>query len=288
MPEIDQFIRTWLAAEPKPNSFATQSTVGRWGFELWQFGAKQAYACIFGAYLLALIVLTHVWYPFESLARYDFLFCAAVFFQIVLLVTRLESIREALVILVFHALATGMEVFKTSDAIQSWMYPEAFVFGIGNVPLFAGFMYSAVGSYIARVWRLFDFQFSHYPPLWTCWILAGTIYVNFFSHHFVWDVRWLAIACVFALFWRVTIYFKVGRRHRRMPLILGWGLVALFIWIAENLSTYGAIWVYPSQADGWSAVPVSKLFSWFLLMIMSFVLISVVRKPVVRSPVTDR
>ncbi|WP_449360792.1 DUF817 family protein [Alishewanella longhuensis] len=56
-----------------------------------------------------------------------------------------------------------MELFKTSDAIGSWHYPEAFIFGVGNVPLFTGFMYSAVGSYIARVWRIFQFEYSGYP-----------------------------------------------------------------------------------------------------------------------------
>ena len=33
-----------------------------------------------------------------------------------------------------------------------------------TVPLFAGFMYSAVGSYIARCWRIFKFYFTDYPP----------------------------------------------------------------------------------------------------------------------------
>jgi uncharacterized membrane protein YoaT (DUF817 family) len=33
------------------------------------------------------------------------------------------------------------------------------------VPLFTGFMYAAIGSYIARCWRLFDFRFTRHPPL---------------------------------------------------------------------------------------------------------------------------
>src|SRR3712207_6887532 len=52
--------------------------------------------------------------------------------------------------------STIMEVHKT--AIGSWAYPEASLFRIGGVPLFTGFMYAAVGSYLARVWRLFDFR----------------------------------------------------------------------------------------------------------------------------------
>ncbi len=126
--------------------------------EFWLFGVKQAYACLFGGFLLALMLGTRLWYPFEDhLHRYDFIFIAAVLFQLLLLAFRLETLREALVIVVFHLVATVMELFKTSDAIGSWVYPEEFIFGIGNVPLFTGFMYSAVGSYIARIWRIFEF-----------------------------------------------------------------------------------------------------------------------------------
>lgn len=114
--------------------------------ELWLFGLKQAYACMFGGFLLAVMILTSFWYPIEGLHRYDFLFLAAVAFQIFLLITKLETPREAIVIVVFHVVATIMELFKTSDGIGSWSYPDEFVFGIANVPLFAGFMYSAVGS----------------------------------------------------------------------------------------------------------------------------------------------
>jgi len=92
--------------------------------EFWLFGIRQASACVFGAYLLSLILLTELWYPIDCpLYRNDFLFLAAVGFQIVLLTLRLESLREAAVILVFHVVATVMEVFKTSHAIGAWHWP---------------------------------------------------------------------------------------------------------------------------------------------------------------------
>ena len=94
--------------------------------EFWLFGIKQASASIFGGYLLFLILLTKFWYPFETLYRNDFLFLAALGFQLTLLVLRLESPREAAVILIFHVVATAMEVFKTSDAIGAWHYPGEF------------------------------------------------------------------------------------------------------------------------------------------------------------------
>ena len=45
------------------------------------FGIKQAYACLFGGWLLTVILITAFWYPFHGLYRYDFLFIAAVGFQ---------------------------------------------------------------------------------------------------------------------------------------------------------------------------------------------------------------
>lgn len=142
--------------------------------EIVVFCLKQANACMFGGFLLFVMVVTNFWYPFESIHRYDFIFFSAIAFQFILLVFKLETPKEVVVILVFHIVATIMEVFKTSDSIASWSYPEEYVFGIGNVPLFTGFMYSAVGSYIARIWRIFNFEFSNYPEkTWLFPCLSG-------------------------------------------------------------------------------------------------------------------
>lgn len=248
----------------------------RWLYEFWMFGLKQAYACLFGGFLLLVMLVTHFWYPLESLHRYDFIFLAAIAAQLVLLATGLETWRESVVILVFHLVATVMELFKTSDAIGSWVYPEPAFFQIGNVPLFTGFMYSAVGSFIARIWRIFDFRFSYYPPKLATLLLVVLIYLNFFTHHYFWDLRWPLIAATVVIFYRTTLYFKVVKTYRKMPLLLGWFLVALFIWLAENLATYANIWIYPNQSDHWQLVSLSKLSSWYLLMLLSFVLVTLI------------
>lgn len=251
--------------------------------EFWYFGVKQAYACIFGGYLLFLIVATNYWYPEnEIMYRYDFLFLAALAFQFSLLAFKLETPREALVILVFHVMATGMEIFKTSELIGSWEYPERYRIGILGVPLFAGFMYSAVGSYIARIWRIFDFRFFYYPNQYLTWAVVALIYVNFFTHHFAVDIRYFLLILTAMLFFRCSVYFRVIDIYRSMPLLVGWLLVALFIWFAENVATFFNIWIYPSQKDGWHIVPLSKLMAWFLLMILSFVLVAGVQKPRIR------
>jgi uncharacterized membrane protein YoaT (DUF817 family) len=248
-------------------------------YEFWLFGIKQASACVFGAYLLSLILLTEVWYPTDCpLYRNDFLFLAAVGFQVVLLTLRLESLREAAVILVFHVVATVMEVFKTSDAIGAWHYPGEFHIGIGNVPLFAGFMYSAVGSYIARVWRIFDFQFTHYPPPWTTWILVALIYINFFTHHYTIDIRNGLLLASVVLYGRCRVHFCMDKVHRHMPVIIGWFLVALFIWFAENIATFAGVWLYPHQRDEWTMVSPTKLIAWYLLMLLSFVMVALLHR----------
>ncbi len=252
-----------------------------WLYEFLLFGLKQAWACLFGALLLALLLTTHLFYPDDaSLHRYDFLTLAAIAIQAGMLAFRLETWREASVILIFHVVGTVMELFKT--AAGSWVYPEASVLHVGAVPLFSGFMYSAVGSYIARVWRIFDFRFSHYPTPWTTLLLAAAIYVNFFAHHWTIDIRLGLFAAAALLFWRTRVHFRNWRAHRWMPLLLGFGLVALFIWFAEDIATFANAWSYPGQEDGWEMVSVAKFGSWYLLMIISFVLVAAIQP--VREP----
>lgn len=244
-----------------------------WLYEFLLFGFKQGWACLFGGLLLTLLIATHLFYPPDAaLARYDFLTLAAIAIQIALLALRLETLDEARVILAFHVVGTVMELFKT--ALGSWTYPEASLLRVGDVPLFSGFMYAAVGSYIARVWRIFDFRFTAYPdPRWAAG-LAVAIYVNFFAHHWLPDVRVMLFAIMGWLFWRTRIWFTVWRTPRWMPLLVGWFLVALFIWFAENIATFSRAWVYPDQADGWRMVSPSKLGAWYLLMYISFVLVA--------------
>ena len=172
-----------------------------WLYEFMLFGFKQAWACLFGALMLGLLLATHLLYPENAaLHRYDFITLGAVAIQAGMLLFRLETPAEAKVILVFHVVGTVMELFKT--AAGSWLYPEPAILRIGGVPLFSGFMYAAVGSYIARVWRIFDFRFTAYPPRWATYALAAAIYVNFFAHHFLPDIRIALFAATVILYFR--------------------------------------------------------------------------------------
>ncbi|CAL1691428.1 hypothetical protein MMB232_01568 [Brevundimonas subvibrioides] len=257
---------------------ADRAAWSRFGFTFLMFGIKQAYACLFGGAMLGLILVTFLLWPDDApVSRYDFLVVGAVLIQAAMLGLKLESWAEARVILLFHIAGTIMELFKTAHG--SWVYPEESVLRIGAVPLFSGFMYAAVGSYIARVQRIFHIRVRGYPPVWTTWVLAAAIYVNFFAHHWLPDIRTGLFVATALLFGRGWFWFTANRTRLKMPLLLGYLLVALFIWFAENLGTLGRAWAYPGQEAGWEMVSVSKLGSWFLLMIISVVMVSLVHRP---------
>jgi len=245
--------------------------------ELWNFFIANVRASYFGAFLLFLFLLTEVvTIPFVS--RYDFIFLAAVGFQVCALVFKFEQLREFFVILLFHLLATGMELFKTNPAIGSWMYPSLHntVFALATVPLFTGFLYSAIGSYISRAFISLKLSYEHFPAYYHLWILAVLIYLNFFTHHFFYDIRYFLFAYVLVIFFRTQVHFQVYRKQRTMPFLLTVVLTALFVWIAENIGTFTKIWLYPSQIEHWHLVSFNKIGSWFLLLVLSFALVSII------------
>lgn len=244
------------------------------------FVYKQAYACIFGGFLVFMIIVTKYYYPLEGIIyRYDFLFFSAIVFQILLIITKLESWKEVGVIAIFHSVALWMEVFKTHPSIGSWQYPESYAIGVLGVPLFAGFMYSAVWSYIARVWRIFEFRFTHYPKKNYTIIIAWAIYLNFFTHHFIWDFRYIILIFILLTFWKTQIHYKPNKKYYSMNLWFWFLLVAIVIWIGENIGTFTKTWVYPTGGDTWEWVSYQKILAWYLLMIISFVLVSLIHRP---------
>ncbi len=253
---------------------------GFWGafIEFLVFGLKQGWACLFGGLFLSVVLASaYLWPHNASLPRYDFLVLVAVAIQGGMLAFKLEKPSEALVILIFHIVGTIMEVFKTSHG--SWTYPEFSYLKIGAVPLFSGFMYAAVGSYLARVTRIFDMRYQDYPPVVLTAALATGIYGNFFTHHFMPDLRVVLFVATFVLFFRTQVHYRVFRHWHKMNLLLGFALVALFIWLAENIGSWSKVWLYPNQMHDWVLVSVGKFGSWYLLMIISFVLVNLVHKP---------
>src|SRR5262245_61314849 len=246
------------------------------------FGLKQAAACVFaGSFLLLLALSGRIEIP--GLARYDFLFLAAIAIQLTLVATRLESWREVAVLSLFHAIGMGLELFKTSPEVAAWSYPEPALLRVATVPLYSGFMYAAVASYMMQAWRLLSLRLSGFAPLaWAVTLCVG-IYANFFTNHYIADLRWLLAAAVLIVFRRTRVHFTVIGQERQMPLVLSFGLIGFFVWVAENVATFFGAWAYPDQLRGWAIVGPSKISSWMLLVIISFIIVAALKQAFPRA-----
>src|SRR3989338_1243716 len=243
-------------------------------WEFWMFGVKEARSCIFaGSFFVLLYLSTKI--PLFGLPRYDFLFISAILLQVILYWTKIETWDEVKTIFLFNIIGLALELYKTNPAVLSWSYPEPAFFKIATVPLYSVFMYAAVGSYIAQAWRIFDLRLTnidHY--LWSI-LIAAAIYINFFTNHFMQDIRYLFIPIIFIFFWRTRVYFTVlPGKERWMPLNAAFLLIAFFIWIAENISTFFGAWQYPNQIHAWAVVSTTKITSWFLMVIISFIIVT--------------
>ena len=247
--------------------------MSRFFMEFLYFGIKEVRACLFvGLFFAAVISVPRggIW----GVPRYDVLLLVALAIQVWMVWTKLETVDELKAITIFHVVGFALEVFKTSSGIKSWSYPDFAYTKLFGVPLFSGFMYAAVGSYIIQAWRLFELRVVHHPKYWMAGTVAILIYANFFTHHYIGDYRWYIAACTLGLYARSTVVFKPFDRDREMPLLLSFVLIGLFIWLAENISTFFGIWKYPNQLGAWSAVHVGKWSSWSLLVIMTFTIVA--------------
>ena len=241
--------------------------------EILFFGIKEARACLFaGLFFLAVFAMPHDGVP--GLSRYDALLLFALLVQGWMLWAKLETFDEFKAICLFHVVGFAMEVFKTSADVHSWSYPGPGVTKLFGVPLFSGFMYAAVGSYIIQAWRLFDLRIRHHPPYWMGVLVAIAIYANFFTHHWIADLRWYLAAIALGLYARTTVVFRPLDRDRRMPLLLAFVLIGFFLWLAENIATFYGIWRYPNQMGAWAQVHWGKWSSWSLLVIMTFTIVA--------------
>ncbi|WP_432443037.1 DUF817 domain-containing protein [Martelella lutilitoris] len=260
---------TWLMdIRPAPGL----TGIRRFAVEFLFFGLKEARACLFaGLFFVSIFIV-----PREGvlgLPRYDVLLVIALSIQFSMIRLGLETWDEFRAICLFHIVGFALEVFKTSGAIQSWSYPDFAYTKLFGVPMFSGFMYAAVGSYIIQAWRILQVRILHHPPYWMAALVALLIYANFFTHHFIGDYRWYIAALAIGLYARSTVVFRPYDRDRKMPMLLAFILIGFFIWFAENISTFFAIWQYPDQIGAWSTVHLGKWSSWTLLVIMTFTIV---------------
>lgn len=234
------------------------------------FGYMQAISCIFPVIIFGALALSKI-VSIPYLPRYDFILLICIIGQVLMLATRLETWDEFKVICLFHVIGLALELYKVH--MGSWAYPEDAYSKVWGVPLYSGFMYASVASYICQAWRRFDLQIVHWPTSILAWLIGALIYLNFFTHHYFYDIRWTLKALLFVLFFRTVVRFRINEKVYKMPIILSFLLIGFFIWIAENITTFLGAWQYPNQEQAWSIVHIGKISSWFLLVIISIIIV---------------
>ncbi|NGQ94801.1 DUF817 domain-containing protein [Brevibacillus sp. SYP-B805] len=238
---------------------------------LLRFGWLQALSCLFPAVIFLALALSKV-ITIPGLPRYDLLLLLCLLMQVWMVRSGLETRDELKVITVFHLIGLLLEIYKVH--MGSWSYQEDAYSKIFGVPLYSGFMYASVASYLCQAWRRLDVTVTNWPRAYVTVPLAAAIYFNFFTHHYIPDFRWFLTAAIFLIFWRSHVGFSVGDLRLKMPLTLSYVLIGFFIWVAENIATLLGAWQYPNQRESWHLVHLSKISSWFLLVIVSFIIVA--------------
>lgn len=241
--------------------------------QLLLFGWLEALSCLFPVLIfISLAVLKAAGVPH----MYDLMLVICLLIQWAMVRTGLETRDELKVICLFHLIGLALEIYKVN--MGSWSYPEEAWTKIWGVPLYSGFMYASVASYLCQAWRRLHVELTSWPSPWFTVPLGAAIYLNFMTHHYIWDLRWVLTVLLFVLFFRTAVRFTVGRKTYRMPLVLSFFLIGFFIWLAENIATFLGAWQYPNQRETWQLVSFGKMSSWFLLVIVSFLIVAQLKK----------
>ncbi|GAA3532721.1 DUF817 domain-containing protein [Nonomuraea rosea] len=237
--------------------------------QLLRFAWAEARSCAFAVALFAGLAVSSV-LPLP-IPRYDALLVYAVGVTVLFRVLRWESTAETVVIAGFHLVGLAFEMIKVR--LGSWSYPEDACTKVGGVPLYSGFLYAAVGSYVCTAWRIFSLRLVAYRTV-PVTLVALAIYVNFVSQHWWIDLRVpLAFALVLVT-WGTVVHFIVGGHRYQMPLVLSLALIGFFLWVAENLATFLGAWQYPYQRETWRLVHPAKFGAWALLVSVTFVIVA--------------
>ena len=266
---LNAFIYQKLSAFLAPNWLNQRSFLF---VECWSLMIKESAACIFAGTFFFILALSTV-LPLGALPRYDFILIMALLIQAMMVWSGLETRKELKALCLFHLFGLLLEIFKTSSTIGSWSYPEFAYSKVFGVPLYSGFMYAAVASYLQQAWRIFAAKVSHYPPTWLAITLALAIYLNFFTHHYIGDYRWVLIALLMIVFWPTRLHFQVFKSYWAVPIPFIFLGVGFAIWVAENIATFFGAWRYPNQQNGWQLVHLGKVSSWGLLIVLTFVIV---------------
>ncbi|MBS1538851.1 MAG: DUF817 domain-containing protein [Bacteroidetes bacterium] len=244
--------------------------IERYWRSLFYFGIKNAVSCSFAIFIFVMLALSKK-LEYHWIYRYDFLLILCIMHQVCMVLWKIESKDELLVICMFHVLGLLLELYKVHKG--SWSYPEPGLTKIFGVPLYSGFMYASVASYMCQAWRWFDLKLIKPPHQIVSVLLAMAIYLNFFTHHYIYDFRWALLASVFVIYFPSKIYFTPNKTVFSMHVVVSMTLIGVFIWIAENIATFLGAWKYTYQHHNWTIVDAGKLSSWILMAIVSYIII---------------
>jgi hypothetical protein len=232
---LDVWARPW----------ARRSRWNGYAYEFLLFGLKQAWACLFGGLMLALLVGTHLFWPAHAAGP--------------LRLSRHRRRRDPGGSARAEAGALGrgaghLHVPRRrhgDGAVQDgpWLLDLSSPACCGSAacrcspasctPASAAISRGSGGCSTSPS--------SGIRRFWSTHILAVLIYANFFSHHYIVDFRVGLFALSALLFGRTWFVFTPDQTARRMPMLMGAVLVSLFIWFAENLGTFAGAWIYPAR-----------------------------------------
>lgn len=137
--------------------------------QLFYFGYEQTKACLFPVIIFLTLAITKiVEVPF--IARYDLILYICLLTQILMIVFKIETFDEVKVIGVFHLIGLALELYKVQ--MGSWSYPEEAITKFFGVPLYNGFMYARVASYMCQAWRRLELRLMNFPLLGVLFYLA--------------------------------------------------------------------------------------------------------------------
>lgn len=238
------------------------------------FGYLQAISCVFPVIIFLSLAISH--FVPDAIPRYDFLLLLMIVVQYVMYRSGMETRDELLVICLFHFLGVGLEWFKVLHG--SWSYPEAAYTKFFGVPLYAGFMYASVGSYICQAWRNLDLKAEAWPGFFASGVCAFLIYANFFTNAYFPDLRLYLVLILLVVFRRASFSFALNGYRYRIHALLSFLAVGFFIWLAENIATFFGAWQYAYQHKGWKMVGWHKITSWSLLVIVSIIIVAELKR----------
>ena len=244
----------------------------------------RAPACSPGLFFLAVFAMPRT--GVLGLPRYDLLLLFALAVQAGMLWTKVETwdeLRRSRCFMSRASRSKSSRRRRASGRGATRTLPTRKLFG---VPLFSGFMYAAVGSYIIQAWRLFDLRIRHHPPYWMAadraTHLRQLLHASFRRRlplvsgrlqsrplrPYDRDLPSLGPRSQHAAAGRL-------RAHRLLRLAGG-----------EHRTFFG-IWSYPHQLGAWATVHLGKWNSWSLLVIMTFTIVASLKHIKAAIPIPD-